>query len=85
MFLVSDDLMDSSITRRGRPCWYRNEDVGLVAVNDAFMLESAIFWLLKKYFRTHPSYVDFLELFHEVSWYNTIVTYLIAHRRYSRP
>jgi farnesyl diphosphate synthase len=22
-FLVSDDLMDSSVTRRGQPCWYK--------------------------------------------------------------
>ncbi|KAI1414382.1 terpenoid synthase [Hypoxylon sp. FL1857] len=66
-FLVSDDIMDSSITRRGKPCWYRQEGVGMVAINDAFMLESAIYMLLKKYFKTHPSYVDMIELFHETS------------------
>lgn len=67
-FLVSDDIMDSSITRRGQPCWYRQEGVGMIAINDAFMLESAIYILLKKYFRSHPSYVDLLELFHEVTY-----------------
>ncbi|KAI1084163.1 terpenoid synthase [Whalleya microplaca] len=66
-FLVSDDIMDSSITRRGKPCWYRQEGVGMIAINDAFMLESAIYTLLKKHFKTHPSYVDMIELFHEVT------------------
>lgn len=27
-FLVADDIMDGSITRRGQPCWYKNEKVG---------------------------------------------------------
>jgi farnesyl diphosphate synthase len=67
-FLVSDDIMDSSITRRGAPCWYRQPNVGMVAINDAFLLEAAIYILLKKYFRSHPSYVDLIELFHEVSF-----------------
>lgn len=67
-FLVSDDIMDSSITRRGKPCWYRHEGVGMVAINDAFMLESAIYTLLKKYFRSHPAYIDFVELFHDVTY-----------------
>jgi len=66
-FLVSDDIMDGSITRRGKPCWYRQDGVGMVAINDAFLLESAIYVLLKKYFRDHPCYVDLLELFHETS------------------
>ncbi|KAI2615864.1 terpenoid synthase [Hypoxylon sp. NC1633] len=66
-FLVSDDIMDSSVTRRGKPCWYRQEGVGMVAINDAFMLESAIYTLLKKHFKTHPSYVEMIELFHEVT------------------
>ena len=39
----------------------------MIAINDAFMLESSIYILLKKYFRQHESYVDLLELFHEIT------------------
>jgi farnesyl diphosphate synthase len=67
-FLVSDDIMDSSITRRGQPCWYRQAGVGLIAINDAFMLESSIFVLLKKQFRSHPAYIDLVDLFHETAF-----------------
>jgi len=67
-FLVSDDIMDSSKTRRGSPCWYLMPDVGMIAINDAFMLESAIYILLKKHFRQDKCYVDLLELFHEVTF-----------------
>ena len=44
----------------------------MIAINDAFMLESAIYTLLKKYFRSHPAYVDLLELFHEVTFQTEI-------------
>lgn len=67
-FLVSDDIMDSSVTRRGKPCWYRQPGVGMIAINDAFLLESAIYTLLKKFFRSHPAYLDFIELFHETTY-----------------
>lgn len=67
-FLVSDDIMDSSITRRGQPCWYRQDGVGMIAINDAFLLESAIYHILKKHFRSHPAYIDLVELFHEISF-----------------
>ncbi|KAK1149063.1 Farnesyl pyrophosphate synthetase [Aspergillus melleus] len=67
-FLVSDDIMDGSITRRGQPCWYRQQGVGLVAINDAFMLESSIYVILRKHFRSHPAYIDLVELFQEVTW-----------------
>lgn len=67
-FLVSDDIMDASKTRRGQPCWYLMPSVGMIAINDAFMLESAIYLLLKKYFRAHRSYIDLVELFHEVTF-----------------
>jgi len=67
-FLVSDDIMDASITRRGQACWYRVEGVGLMAVNDALILEGAIFQMIRKHFRHEPFYVDLIDLMHEVSY-----------------
>lgn len=67
-FLVADDMMDQSKTRRGQPCWYLAEGVGNIAINDSFMLEGAIYVLLKKHFRQDPYYVDLLDLFHEVTF-----------------
>ncbi|KAJ5272399.1 hypothetical protein N7478_007524 [Penicillium angulare] len=67
-FLVSDDMMDGSITRRGQPCWYRQDGVGLIAINDAFMLEASIYLILKQRYRSHPAYIDLVELFHETTW-----------------
>lgn len=67
-FLVADDMMDQSKTRRGQPCWYLMPKVGNIAINDAFMLEAAIYFLLKKHFRSATYYVDLLELFHEVTF-----------------
>jgi len=66
-FLVSDDIMDSSKTRRGKPCHYLRPGVGMIAINDAFMLESMIYSLLKKHFKSHPAYTDLLELFHDIT------------------
>jgi farnesyl diphosphate synthase len=67
-FLVSDDIMDASKTRRDQPCWYLVPKVGMVAINDAFLLESAIYVLLKRHFRQEKSYIDMVELFHEVTF-----------------
>ncbi|KAL6722029.1 Farnesyl pyrophosphate synthetase [Lecanora helva] len=67
-FLVSDDIMDSSHTRRGQPCWFRRPNVGMIAINDAFMLESSIYVLLKKHFKNHPNYINMVELFHETTF-----------------
>ncbi|KAI9682433.1 MAG: Farnesyl pyrophosphate synthetase [Trizodia sp. TS-e1964] len=71
-FLVSDDIMDSSKTRRGNPCWYLMPNVGMIAINDACMLETGIFLLLKKYFKSLPCYIDLVELFIEVKFQTQI-------------
>lgn len=67
MFLIVDDIMDSSETRRGQPCWYKVKDVGMISINDALMIENGIFYILKKYFSEKDYYLKLIELFHEVS------------------
>jgi len=58
--------MDASITRRGQPCWYRVEGVRMMAINDALILEGAIFQMIRKHFRKELFYVDLIDLLHEV-------------------
>ncbi|KPP60144.1 farnesyl pyrophosphate synthase-like, partial [Scleropages formosus] len=67
-FLVADDIMDASVTRRGQPCWYKKEGIGLDAINDAFLLEGAIYRLLRRCCRNQPYYTNLLELFTETSF-----------------
>jgi len=86
-FLTSDDMMDSSVTRRGQPCYYRLGSttvqytdpqgkkqpidlppVNTIAVNDALMLECALYHVIKRYFRKEKWYVDVLEAFLETSY-----------------
>uniref|UniRef100_M4BYV0 Farnesyl pyrophosphate synthase n=1 Tax=Hyaloperonospora arabidopsidis (strain Emoy2) TaxID=559515 RepID=M4BYV0_HYAAE len=71
-FLVADDIMDDSITRRGRPCWFRKPNVKMIAINDAFLLEAFVFQILKKHFRSEPFYLDLVETFHDVIFHTEI-------------
>ncbi|MFH4979185.1 hypothetical protein AB6A40_005894 [Gnathostoma spinigerum] len=54
-FLVMDDIMDQSQTRRGRPCWYAVHGVGLNAINDALMLESAVDIIIRDAVQCDPN------------------------------
>jgi len=67
-FLVADDLMDGSTTRRNQACWYLVPTVKMDSVNDTLILESFIYFLLKEYFGDNPQlYIQLNELFHTVS------------------
>ena len=66
-FLVADDMMDGSTTRRGQPCWYQREDVGMTAINDAILLETCIYTLLHTHFHDQPNYLDTIDAFIYVS------------------
>lgn len=67
-FLVADDIMDDSKTRRGAPCWYRVPEVGMIACNDYILLEAHIYRMLKAHAGHLPTYGRLLELFHEVTY-----------------
>lgn len=66
-FLVADDVMDDSTTRRGQPCWFRLPEVKLISINDSFILESCVYKILKKYFGDEPYYPQLVDLFIEVT------------------
>ena len=68
-FLVADDLMDHSLTRRGKACWYLKVKEKESAINDSFYLYSCTFTLLNKYF---PTNVRLYHLFNEVFQRTTI-------------
>jgi farnesyl diphosphate synthase len=71
-FLVEDDIMDKSETRRGRDCWYRVPGIGLMAINDASMLECFIHNLLKSHCSSSRNYIRILDLFQVRLSSNTI-------------
>ncbi|XP_038211602.1 farnesyl pyrophosphate synthase 2 isoform X3 [Zerene cesonia] len=71
-FLIMDDIMDSSSTRRGYPCWYRLPDVGMGAVNDCNLVQSAMYEILKVYCGKLPTYKDIVHLFNE-TLFNTAI------------
>ena len=67
--LVADDIMDHSLTRRGVPCWYQAPHIGMDAVNDALLLESFLYKILRNNFGNQPElYITLLDMFRETSF-----------------
>lgn len=66
-FLVADDIMDDSHTRRTKPCWFRTNNLGVEAFNDSILLESVLYQVVSSYCKQQPYYLDILELLHDVT------------------
>ncbi|KAK2116013.1 hypothetical protein P7K49_006639 [Saguinus oedipus] len=67
-FLVTDGIMDSSLTRRGQICWYQKPGMGLDAISDAILWEACIYCLLKLYYQEQPYYLNLVKLFLQSSY-----------------
>ncbi|XP_072399658.1 uncharacterized protein [Diabrotica undecimpunctata] len=63
MYMASDKINNVE-TRNNSKTWHSLDDVGLLVANDTCLLQTSIFILLKKYFKDHPNYPRFIELFH---------------------
>jgi len=79
-FLVADDVMDQSLTRRGQPCWYRQlnpltseaSPIGNEAINDSFLLQEHVYIIIRHYCHTQSFYVAMMDLFHEMTYFTCI-------------
>ena len=64
-FTVSEDIVNQVTTRHGKSSWHKVDGIGFKALNDALLLEGAVYQLVREHFRREPYYVDLLELLHE--------------------
>ncbi|XP_071562441.1 farnesyl pyrophosphate synthase-like isoform X2 [Temnothorax nylanderi] len=71
-FFIIDDIIDRSLVRRGKPCWYRYSDIGEAAANDGVFLESAIYYIIRKHFNGRECYVDLLDVFQDIIFKTTM-------------
>lgn len=58
--------MEGTEMRRGAPTWYRRPDVGLNSINDAILVQSAMYSTLKRHFHAKSYYKNVIEMFNEV-------------------
>ncbi|XP_012343965.1 farnesyl diphosphate synthase [Apis florea] len=61
VYIVMDDIVDHTDMRRNQPTWHVK--IGLSAVNDILLMETCIYDLVKKYFKSKDCFEDILNLF----------------------
>ncbi|CAH0590327.1 unnamed protein product [Chrysodeixis includens] len=75
--VVLDDIMDGSLTRRGQPCWYLRDGVGVGnAINDAILIHYCIQQLIRANFENSPNYLTYIHNFSETVLYTSIGQHL---------
>jgi hypothetical protein len=62
---VSEDIVNQVTTSHGKLAWHQVDNIGFKALNDALLLEGAVYQLVREHFRREPYYLDLLELLHE--------------------
>ncbi|CAI4230925.1 unnamed protein product [Auanema sp. JU1783] len=75
-YLILDDIMDQSQTRRGEPCWYKRKNIGYGAINDGILIECFVDDLIEQIIPNHPNLNRILKAFRK-SKRNTILGQLI--------
>ena len=67
-YLIEDDIMDSSTTRRGNPCWYKHPGVTTqCAINDGLIVLAWGTTMLLTFLSDHPALATILRHFHKVN------------------
>ncbi|CAG5055686.1 unnamed protein product [Parnassius apollo] len=66
VYIVSDDVEDDAVTRRGKKCWHLLCDVGLLVINDTSLFRSFIHEILRQNFANEPHYSQIINLFNEI-------------------
>uniref|UniRef100_A0A2A4JG86 Farnesyl pyrophosphate synthase n=1 Tax=Heliothis virescens TaxID=7102 RepID=A0A2A4JG86_HELVI len=64
--LLQNDIVEGTEMRRGAPCWYKHPEVGLTGINDAALVQAAMFSTLKRHFNNKSYYRTVLETFNEM-------------------
>ncbi|GAB0097870.1 hypothetical protein DMENIID0001_135490 [Sergentomyia squamirostris] len=57
-----DDLMDNSMTRRNKPCWWTLPENRVTISNDALIVNFSSLHIFNKYFSKHKQYQQIIEL-----------------------
>uniref|UniRef100_A0A915EMH9 Farnesyl pyrophosphate synthase n=1 Tax=Ditylenchus dipsaci TaxID=166011 RepID=A0A915EMH9_9BILA len=66
-FLIIDDVIDHSKLRRGKPCWYTMDGVGLTAILDGLILDKAIDLVIDRAIPSHPRKLSVLKSIFETN------------------
>uniref|UniRef100_A0A1I8Q9E8 Farnesyl pyrophosphate synthase n=1 Tax=Stomoxys calcitrans TaxID=35570 RepID=A0A1I8Q9E8_STOCA len=62
---ILNDIVVDNTTRFGQPSWHTQKEVGVGALNDAWIFRNMIFYMLRKHFQHCEYYLPLVELFHE--------------------
>src|SRR5690348_5056586 len=63
--IIADDMMDGSLVRRGRPCWYRQPQIGMSAVNDVLLLTGVTLQVVDEILSESDKYAPITRLLHK--------------------